>query len=217
MSRSVYSVVLDDDVVAAVDMAAMRAGTNRSVMMNRLLAAQLHFDTPEERIQTVFEAMERLAASQATALQVMSSEAQSQLSMRSVLRYKYNPTVRYAVELFAHSADYLGVLRCQLRTRNPALTHALEQFYRLWAALEQEALHTAPALYEVSGVRFSRVLRLPQAACSEEQIAARLTRYVSLLDSCMKLYCEHLEEPELAAARVAQYWRKHLPEDAACF
>ena len=38
MGRSVYSVVLDDDVVAALDIAAMRAGTNRSAMMNRLLA-----------------------------------------------------------------------------------------------------------------------------------------------------------------------------------
>ena len=68
MSRSVYSVVLDDDVVAALDIAAMRAGTNRSAMMNRLLAAQLGFATPEERIRKVFDAMEQLAATQYTAL-----------------------------------------------------------------------------------------------------------------------------------------------------
>lgn len=49
MGKSVYSVVLDDDIVAALDLAAMRAGTNRSAMMNRLLAAQLGFATPEDR------------------------------------------------------------------------------------------------------------------------------------------------------------------------
>ncbi len=215
MGRSVYSVVLDDDVVAAVDMAAMRAGTNRSVMMNRLLAAPLDFATPEDRIRTVFDAMEKLAESQCTALQVMSGEAQTQLSMRSVLRYKYNPTVRYALELFAHSPEYLGVLRCQLRTQNAVLTQALERFYRLWAALEQNALQTSPTLYEIGGARFARVLRKPRQPCSEQETAARLTAYVALLDGCMKLYCEQLADPERAAARVARHWRSRLQEGVA--
>ncbi len=210
MSRSVYSVVLDDDVVAALDIAAMRAGTNRSAMMNRLLAAQLGFATPEERIRKVFDAMEQLAATQYTALQVLGRDAQAQFSMRSALRYKYNPTVRYSVELYPHSQEYLGVLRAQLRTQNTVLTQALESFYRLWAALEQNALQTPATLYEIGGARFSRVMRLPTDGCSEQQLADRLTRYVSLLDACMKLYCEHLEDPEAAAMLAARHWQANL-------
>lgn len=38
MSKSVYSVVLMDDVVDAVDRLAYEAGTNRSNMINRILA-----------------------------------------------------------------------------------------------------------------------------------------------------------------------------------
>ena len=38
MSKSVYSVVLMDDVVDAVDRLAYEAGTNRSNMINRSLA-----------------------------------------------------------------------------------------------------------------------------------------------------------------------------------
>lgn len=210
MGRSVYSVVLDDDVVAALDVAAMRAGTNRSAMMNRLLAAQLGFATPEDRIRTVFDAMEKLAATGYTALQVLGQDAQAQFSMRSALRYKYNPTVRYSVELYPHPQEHLGVLRAQLRTQNTALTRMLEDFYRLWAALEQNVLQTPAALYEIGGVRFSRVLRLPTDGCSEQQLAERLTRYVSLLDSCMKLYCEHPEDRETAATLAAHHWQNGL-------
>ncbi len=215
MGRSVYSVVLDDNVVAALDAAAMRAGTNRSAMMNRLLAAQLGFSTPEDRIRAVFDAMEQLAATQYTAFQVLGSDAQAQFSLRSALRYKYNPTVRYSLELYPHSQEYLGVLRTQLRTQNPLLTRALENFYRLWAALEQNALQTPAGLYQISGARFSRLLRLPTDGCTEQQLADRLTRYVSLLDSCMKTYCEHLDDQEAAATLAARQWHAGLDQGLA--
>lgn len=212
MSKSVYSVVLDDEVVAAVDLAAMRAGTNRSAIINRLLAAQLQYDTPEERIRTVLTAVEQLAGRRCAALQVISGEAAAQLCLRSALRYKYNPTVKYSLELFAHSPQFLGVLRTQLRTQNLALTQMLEQFYQLWAALEQQTLHTPASLYEVCGPRFSRVLRLPEKECTEQEMAERLTRYVALLDGCMKLYCEHADEPDTAAALTARKWQKGLED-----
>ncbi len=210
MSKSVYSVVLDDAVVAALDLAAMRAGVNRSAMMNRLLAAQLQCATPEDRIRTVFDAMQRLTDSRYAALQVIGGEVPTQFALRSALRYKYNPTVRYSVELFAHSQEQLGVLRCQLRTQNAALMRLLEDFYRLWTALEQGALHTPAKLYELGGARYARVLRLPQSACTEEEMADRLTRYVALLDACMKLYCEYADRPEIAAEQVARHWRSQL-------
>lgn len=212
MGKSVYSVVLDDDVVAALDLAAMRAGTNRSAMMNRLLAAQLQYATPEERIRTVLDLMEKLAENQYTALQVMSTEAESQLSLRSALRFKYNPTVKYCVELYAHSPDYLGVLRTQLRTQNALLTRTLERFYRLWSAMEQQVLHTPPGLYAISGARFQRVLRLPAGECTERQMADRLTRYVSMLDGCMKLFFEHADDPAEAARVCARCWHEQADE-----
>ncbi len=215
MGKSVYSVVLDDDVVAALDNAAMRAGLNRSAMMNRLLAAQLGFSTPEDRVRSVFEAMEKLMQTHCGALQVLGSDAQAQFSVRSALRYKYNPTVRYSIELYPHSQEYLGVLRAQLRTQNIVLIKALESFYRLWAALEQGALQTPTSFYEISGVRFSRVLRLPVKACTEQQLGERLTRYVALLDACMKLYCENLQEPETAATAAARQWSRGMDDDIA--
>ena len=105
MGRSVYSVILDDEMVAALDLAALRAGVSRSAMMNRLLAAQLGFSTPEDRIRDIFAAMEKLTQTQYTAFQVLGSDAQAQFSMRSALRFNYNPTARYSLELYPHSQE----------------------------------------------------------------------------------------------------------------
>ena len=38
MKKSVYSLVLSDDVIAAVDRAAYQNGLSRSAMINRILA-----------------------------------------------------------------------------------------------------------------------------------------------------------------------------------
>ena len=54
MSKSVYSVVLMDDVVDAVDRLAYEAGTNRSNMINRILAEYVQLATPEQRMQDIF-------------------------------------------------------------------------------------------------------------------------------------------------------------------
>ena len=49
MSKSVYSLVLSDDVVAAVDRAAYGLDTSRSNLINQLLADYVSFITPEKR------------------------------------------------------------------------------------------------------------------------------------------------------------------------
>ena len=49
MSKSVYSLVLSDDVVAAVDRAAYALGSSRSNLINQILAEYVSFITPEKR------------------------------------------------------------------------------------------------------------------------------------------------------------------------
>ena len=62
MSKSVYSVVLMDDVVDAVDRLAYEAGTNRSNMINRILAEYVQLATPEQRMQDIFSSIRMLSA-----------------------------------------------------------------------------------------------------------------------------------------------------------
>ena len=57
MKKSTYSVVLSDRVVAEIDRLAYRKGTNRSSMINEILAGYVSMTTPEQRISRIFSDM----------------------------------------------------------------------------------------------------------------------------------------------------------------
>ena len=119
MGKSVYSLVLMDDIVAAVDRLAYQEGTSRSNMVNRILAEYVQMDTPENRIRTIFDAVNAVLGTQ-SALQPMMATGDAVVAMRSALQYKYNPSVRYVVELYTAGAA-LGEMRAAMRTQNPTL------------------------------------------------------------------------------------------------
>ena len=60
MKKSVYSLVLSDDVVEAVDRAAYQNGLSRSAMVNQILADYVSYTTPEKRMREIFSQVERL-------------------------------------------------------------------------------------------------------------------------------------------------------------
>ena len=70
MAKTVYSIVLDDEVVRAVDALAGSQGLSRSAAINRILAQHVQMDTAEQRIQDVFAVLEQMA--QGSALQLLS-------------------------------------------------------------------------------------------------------------------------------------------------
>ena len=60
MKKTLYSLMLNDDVVREVDMMAHRMGTNRSALINQILAEYVNYTTPERRINDVLSAIETL-------------------------------------------------------------------------------------------------------------------------------------------------------------
>ena len=62
MGKSVYSLVMDDEIIEAVDRAAYQMGTSRSNLINQILARQLSCTTPEMRMKKVFSQVEQLMA-----------------------------------------------------------------------------------------------------------------------------------------------------------
>lgn len=54
MKKSLYSLMLSDEVVREIDVAAHRLGTNRSALINRILAEYASVTTPEKRINDIF-------------------------------------------------------------------------------------------------------------------------------------------------------------------
>ena len=98
MSKSVYSLVLTDEVVEAVDRLAYTMGISRSGFIDRILAERVSFTTPEMRINDIFDSLNRYFSA-ATENFIVEPGDQSML-IRSSLKYKYNPTIRYGLRIF---------------------------------------------------------------------------------------------------------------------
>ena len=188
MKKTLYSLMLSDEVVAEVDALAHRLGTNRSNLINQILAEKVGISTPERRINDVFTAINELLAPSRELVPVMTAGALT-MALKSSLEYKYRPTVRYEVELYRGEEDALGVMTVVFRTQSPVLKASMAEFFRLWRLIEET--HLAPLLgsrpgYSLCDGRFSRTIALPTRECSPQELARLISEYIKLFDAMMK-------------------------------
>ncbi len=198
MKKSVYSLVLDDGVVQAVDRLTAARNTSRSALINRILAEYLSLATPEQRMRDIFDQLEKMVERE-EAFQLLLQPSEAMLSIRSALHYRYKPSIRYCVQLYPQTETAMGELRVTLRSQSPQLLGALDGFFHLWAALEQETV--APRLPGgrvrclIEDGRFTRIFVLPgESAHTHQQLGRAIAAYVRMLDSLLKLYFYHLED-----------------------
>ena len=194
MKKTVYSVVLSDEVVAEVDRLAYRHHMSRSAMIDRILAGYVSLTTPEQRITSIFEELSALLCAGDTFCE-LSPPTPSAVSLRSALNYKYHPTVRYTVELYREGGEEAGVIRVSTRTTNACLLSAMLEFCRMWAKTEARYGFPAESVWENGTFRRPIVRRRsPVAAGLPGQVseAEMLAHYISLFDQSMKAYFDGL-------------------------
>ena len=213
MSKSVYSLVLDDDVVSEVDKLACRMNTSRSNLINTLLAQKLELNTPEMRMKEIFDAMRSLVDSR---FQLVEQTGGSMLSMKSLLKYKYRPTIRYSVELARDMGGKVGRLKVRFRTTSESLISAMNSFFCLWQELERSNLSQ---MFEggfpcsLSNGCYTRDFYSPkQESLSDEDIGNAIGRYIELIDSCIKNYFDNLDDPKHAASLTEQMYTNYLKQ-----
>ena len=212
MKKNVYSLVLSEGVVNAVDALAYREGTNRSALINRILAEYLSYTTPEMRMRDIFKSIDSLLSGSAFRL---AEPSDTILSLRSSLAYKYNPTVRYSVELYRDSED-LGALRVSLRTQNTSLLLTAMRFYTVFAAVEEK--YIGKVRFQIEDGKFLRVFSLRvsrvgvESLLSTDDVGELIARYVEMLDSALKTYFAHADNALLAAQSVDAVYRAFLAE-----
>lgn len=202
MGKSVYSLILTDEVIDSVDRLAYQMHTSRSNMIDRILAEHVSLLTPQQRIQNVFDEIQNLLLP--SDFQLLMKPSASMLSLRSALSYKYNPTIRYSIEMVRGSGQNVLRLKMQLRSQNQLLLDYLEEFFKLWAALEKQKDPQTESLWAKDGVRYIRNLRLPEKEITDEEYGERIAAYVQALDSAMNRFFTLLDTPEEAVAAVKE-------------
>lgn len=185
LKKTLYSLMLNEEVVREVDALAHRLGTNRSNLINQILAEYVDYITPERRINEVFEAIEKFMRPSRELVACFAPNAPT-ISMKSSLEYKYRPTVKYEVELYHPGEKNLGELSVVFRTQSSALLAALADFFRLWKHMEDIRLGDKNISYAAFEGKFMRSILLPQVECSAEELAAAISDYIQLFDKALK-------------------------------
>lgn len=190
MKKTLYSLMLNDEVVREVDALAHRLGTNRSNLINQILAEYVNYETPERRINNVLSAIEQLMTPSREFVPFFAPNTLS-MSLKSSLEYKYRPTVKYEVELYKTGGEAIGELSVMFRTQSAALISAITEFFRLWKSIEDAHLKPATGAhieYALYDGKFVRTIAVPDKDCTAEQLANALSEYIKLFDKLMKGY-----------------------------
>ncbi len=186
MKKSVYSLVLMDDVVKAVDEQAYRLGTSRSNLINQILAQHLSCITPEMRMKDIFDSVSELISS---TLQIQQQHSASLMTMKTALEYKYRPTINYKVELKRIPDEFMGNIRVQIRTQSPALIGLFNSFFAYRVRMEKLYLAQKGVdnyVFSIGNGIFSR--NLINSRLSDEQAGEAIGEYITDLNRAVKVY-----------------------------
>ncbi|MBP3857568.1 MAG: hypothetical protein IK990_18360 [Ruminiclostridium sp.] len=213
MNKSVYSLVLSDEVVEAVDRAAHRAGVSRSAYINNVLAEAVSYTTPEKRMNDIFAEIEQLM--NGDIFRIMPRPSETALAMRSALHYKYNPVINYSIELYRSFDTTLGKLKVSLRTQSKSLIGSFSDFLRLLAGTEREFISdriTGSVSYTFENGRFVRTFYRPagENEPSNDEIANALSGYVQLFDELVKIYFANTQDRDAAEALIRQRYGAYI-------
>ena len=208
MKKTLYSLMLNEEVVREVDALAHRLGTSRSNLINQILAEYVNYTTPERRINDIFSALEQLISPSRELVPFFSPNS-STMSLKSSLQYKYRPTVKYELELHGGDENSIGELTVLFRTQSEALIRAMTEFFRLWKQIEDAHLSGVEPDYALYDGKFVRTLSLPpDHDYTSEEIARAISDYVQLFDRLMKAYLAgKYTPPEIEALYCAQQQR----------
>lgn len=186
MKKSVYSLVLMDDVIRAVDEQAYRLGTSRSNLVNQILAEQLSCITPEMRMREIFGSLSDLAGGN---FQIERQRSASLMVLRTALDFKYRPTINYRVELERSPEGFIGTLRVSIRTMNGRLVEMFENFFLYWTAMESAYLRSIGydgQISEIAPAYFAR--RLLNTGLDDEKTAQAINCYLDTLNRALQTF-----------------------------
>ena len=203
MKKSVYSLVLSDSVVEAVDRAAYLKGQSRSNYINSILAEHLSCMTPEKRMKNIFDILEELTEAEEI-FRIQKQQSDSMFSILSSLKYKYRPTIRYSIELYpAQEGGTIGEFKIIYRTQSDDFARVMKNFFVMWAKREQKFIGKvflkSPIKYSASDGRLIRTIKAPTTkGITENDLAKAISDYIQMFDRALKEYISSLPDVEYA-------------------
>ena len=190
MKKNMYSLMLAEDVIQAIDELASEKNTNRSSLINQILADYVSLTTPEKHVRNIFDIIENFISRQSGNL-LYSQPNDMTMSIKSPLQYHYRPTIRYEVEMYRTPRQTIGQLKIIFRTTSSELLVELTRFFKLWMQLENiyiKQFFSKDAIeYGLENGKFWRTFAVPNDSdYTEEQIGNAISQYIATFDEMLK-------------------------------
>lgn len=213
MAKTVYSLVLADEIVQAVDALAAQKGMSRSTLVNQILAEYAHVSTPEMRAQEMLDAVRQLAEQGGIRSQTQTG---GRLILRTALSYKYNPALSYTVQWQEEEGSF-GRLQVALRSQNAAVLSCFDAFFLLWQQWEQLYMDTPPAAHQQGNqaLRYQRALRYPAQPTGAEALGESVAAYIMGMDSCLRMFFRNANDLPTAAKKTEETYRRFFDKNGA--
>ena len=196
MKKTMYSLMLAEEVVREIDRLAAEKGTNRSNLINQILAEYVSLTTPEKHVSNIFDFIENMIGKMDGFL-LHAQPNDMTMSIKSSLQYHYRPTIRYEVEMYRMPDSTIGQLKIIFRTQSPELLVGLTRFFKLWMRLEdiyiKQYFPKDAIRYGMENGKFLRTFAIPNdLEYSEEQIANAISNYIATFDEMLKSFLAYL-------------------------
>ncbi len=190
MKKNMYSLMLAEDVIQAIDELASEKNTNRSNLINQILADYVSLTTPEKHVRNIFDIIENFISRQSGDL-LYSQPNDMTMSIKSPLQYHYRPTIRYEVEMYRTPRQTIGQLKIIFRTTSSGLLVELTRFFKLWMQLEniyiKQFFSKGAIEYGLENGKFWRTFAVPNDSdYTEEQIGNAISQYIATFDEMLK-------------------------------
>lgn len=203
MTKSIYSLLLSDEIVQKLDESAKENGLSRSAMADYVLSCYLGCVNDDADKRNVWAQTERILSS-VSHMKFVNNAQTDMAQIVTDLPFKYNPKVVYRLQL-SQREGVIAVVSLNTRTQNERLSALLVDFYKRLAVLEMQFLKNVSAACE--GGKYVSVLYGKPSGT--EQTAYEIAEYVYTLDEMLKLWiCGN----EAHAAQIfCNYVRRHGP------
>ncbi|MDO4289402.1 MAG: hypothetical protein Q4C55_09470 [Eubacterium sp.] len=198
MKKSVYSLMLFDEIVEKIDQIAYANNTNRSQLINDILAEKIGLETPEQKVQKI---LEQLDANLTDTLSVSQVNKNSSIQFGKSLKYKYRPKIRYSYEFVNGSGGRYAVLKVSSRTKSEDLNEHFDQFFKKIHEVERKNLpEDLPVKEKLTNHKFIREFQKDGSIAGDvDQVSNYLTDYLKMIDSAMNLYFSDTENEDFEA------------------
>lgn len=203
MEKSMYSLILSDEVIDRIDSIAKLRGQSRSSLIDQILAQYLSVITPEQRMKNIYELMQEQMEQFRNEFRFMLGQGDKDFTAVSALKYKYNPTIRYNVILYRDDREHIGELRATLRTQNAVLLEEFTEFVRLWDRIERSVAGTTPEA-SLKGGAYRRLIRRQGSGADAQAVSKAITDYITMFNDCVKLYLSSDDDTQAVIGQITQ-------------